>query len=152
MCTAIQLPDSVKQEIIAHCTTIKPMEACGFLLGTTELSEIHVKVFEPIPNHSKNPAIHFSMHPAQMIPLLMNNLPGGYHVVGILHSHPSAASTPSHEDLLTLWHNIPSHWIVSLQQPEITIAAYRYFQATTPTNLTPSPHQYIQIPIHILHS
>ncbi|SFL27322.1 Proteasome lid subunit RPN8/RPN11, contains Jab1/MPN metalloenzyme (JAMM) motif [Paenibacillus sp. 1_12] len=121
--TSIQLKNSVRTNIINYCIANKPLEACGFLLGCIDLSQIRITSFVPVANASVNPETQFSMHPKDMIPIVSNNT---LTIVGILHSHPGAAAIPSEEDLSTYWHDIPSHWIVSLQQPIIEIAAYQY--------------------------
>ncbi|WP_240419037.1 Mov34/MPN/PAD-1 family protein [Paenibacillus periandrae] len=143
MYTLIQLTKSVQETIISHCMANKPKEACGFLLGSVHLTQIRVTSFVPVANASTKPENQFSMHPSDMIPVISNNT---FTIVGILHSHPSAAATPSSEDLSTIWYDIPSHWIVSLQQPVIEIVAYRY----TYNNHSLVQAQYHPIPIMLI--
>ncbi|NHN31243.1 Mov34/MPN/PAD-1 family protein [Paenibacillus agricola] len=122
----IQLKRSIKDRILDECIQKKPNEACGFVWGTANFSWIHVEAFDSVPNCASNPSIQFSMDPVSLIPILTSKIGSGLEVVGIVHSHPTAAAIPSHEDLLTSWHQLPSHWIVSLQQPTPYIAAYQY--------------------------
>ncbi|MBP1963448.1 proteasome lid subunit RPN8/RPN11 [Paenibacillus aceris] len=45
-------------------------------------------------------------------------------VIGLFHSHPTAPAIPSELDLQTLWHTIPTYWILSLQHmhnPELLL-------------------------------
>jgi proteasome lid subunit RPN8/RPN11 len=123
----VLLKNSVKEQIHHECIQKKPNEACGFVWGTLSTSFLLAEAFTPIPNCAPNPSTQFLMDPVAMIPLLTNNSESSLELLGILHSHPSAPATPSHDDLSTYWDKLPSHWIVSLQQPTPYIAAYQYF-------------------------
>jgi proteasome lid subunit RPN8/RPN11 len=150
MTTSILLKSSVSAHIISYCTAKKPNEACGFLFGTADSSSIQIEAFEPVPNNAVNPCDHFSMDPMRMIQLLLRSPYQGLQVVGILHSHPCAAAIPSHEDLLTSWHNLPSHWIVSLQQPEIYMVAYHYVHTMNSTIPPTLGSHYLPLPITLI--
>jgi proteasome lid subunit RPN8/RPN11 len=156
MYTSIQLTSSVRETFISHCIANKPMEACGFLLGCIDVTQIRITSFVPVANASRNPERQFSMNASDMIPVVLNNT---FTIVGVLHSHPNAAATPSSEDLSTTWYDIPSHWIVSLQQPTIEIAAYQYthnylspnsFTETQTTKFPKKQAQYHPIPIILI--
>jgi proteasome lid subunit RPN8/RPN11 len=47
-------------------------------------------------------------------------------LLGIFHSHPQSPPVPSHSDLQTSWHTLPTYWIVSLQNAAApTLRIYR---------------------------
>lgn len=154
MCDAISIPLSVFRQIEQYCLLRYPMEACGLLIGKTATEHvaaapnfcISVERFVGIPNIAANPRKHFMMEPASLLPYLFDfNKDGNAQIVGMIHSHPSAAAIPSAEDLNTQWTGIPSHWIVSLlhlEQPEWK--AYRYVP-----NDTDAPVRYLPYFIQI---
>ncbi|MDU0204123.1 M67 family metallopeptidase [Paenibacillus sp. MAH-36] len=94
-----------------------PEEACGLILGksTSPKEELLASSFVPMRNCSTKPRIHFELDPAEMIPYLTNSQNP---VIGLFHSHPTASAVPSAADLQTLWHTIPTHWILSLANPD----------------------------------
>ncbi|KRE69906.1 Mov34/MPN/PAD-1 family protein [Paenibacillus sp. Soil750] len=115
---SIHLSKKSYDEMISHSIRSLPNEACGILIQEASFSstdELHIHTFIPLPNHAAHPTQQFVIHPIDMIPYLTDQR---CTIVGIFHSHPTAASTPSTEDLLTLWHTIPTYWILSLQHEE----------------------------------
>lgn len=124
----ILITPAVRSSMVDHCLQTLPHEACGFLFGAAYGNTIMVKRFAPVPNVAKEPAVRFEMDPASLIPLASRrNDNNNEIIVGIIHSHPLAPAIPSNEDLLTAWHQMPSHWILSLldlEKPDLQ--AYRY--------------------------
>ncbi|OAS22352.1 Mov34/MPN/PAD-1 family protein [Paenibacillus oryzisoli] len=104
-------------DMLTHSMRSLPNEACGILIQDASSSEydVHIHTFIPLHNHAAHPTREFSIHPVELLPYLTDKRRT---VVGIFHSHPKAASIPSAEDLTTLWHTIPTYWILSLQQRE----------------------------------
>ncbi|TDF95865.1 Mov34/MPN/PAD-1 family protein [Paenibacillus piri] len=124
------LPASLRVSILHYCMEKKPHEACGFLLGRIDGATLSVTRFLPVPNIAARPERQFSMDPAVLIPIVTNPSSLYDPVVGLLHSHPSASSAPSVEDLQTAWRSMPSHWIVGLQDEEhceIGVYCYHHF-------------------------
>ena len=112
---SVYVTKTVYDDIISYSLHKLPNEACGLLLGEASPSQTHVHTFIPLHNPAIDPTRHFIIHPIDMLPYLTNN---NRSVVGIFHSHPKAAPIPSNEDLDTLWHTIPTYWILSLQDIE----------------------------------
>ncbi|WP_350340477.1 M67 family metallopeptidase [Paenibacillus hexagrammi] len=92
-----------------------PAESCGFLLGNIQSRCYEVLSFIPVPNISKQSQTHFTMDPAVSIPILTN---ATHSILGIYHSHPTAAAEPSSLDTSTLWHTFPLYGIISLQNAD----------------------------------
>jgi proteasome lid subunit RPN8/RPN11 len=112
---SIQLSRKLYDEMISYSMCSLPNEACGILIQEASFSptkELHIHTFIPLPNHAAHPTKQFVIHPLDIIPYLADQRRT---IVGIFHSHPTAVSIPSAEDLLTLWHTIPTYWILSLQ-------------------------------------
>ncbi|WP_261301875.1 M67 family metallopeptidase [Paenibacillus andongensis] len=105
-------------DLISHSFKQLPEEACGFILGGqahNKNEELHASTFIPFRNIASTPWNRFEINPIEMLPYLMdNNNP----VIGLFHSHPTAPPVPSEQDLQTLWHSIPTYWILSTQQPQ----------------------------------
>ncbi|MBD0381106.1 Mov34/MPN/PAD-1 family protein [Paenibacillus sedimenti] len=99
--------------IVQYALSMVPHEACGLITGSIHY-DIQTKSFIPLNNLARNPEHHFSMSPQEMIPFLTDP---ANPVIGIFHSHPTAPALPSKADLETLWHTIPTHWILSLLKP-----------------------------------
>lgn len=124
----ILITAAARSAMIDHCLQTLPHEACGFLFGAAYGDRLLVKSFTPVTNVAKDPEVRFEMDPAVLIRLVSRRNGSEEDViVGIVHSHPRAPAVPSNEDLLTCWHHVPSHWILSLldlEKPDIQ--AYRY--------------------------
>lgn len=112
------ITEDLYKYLITHSLQRLPEEACGFILGGQAHSkneELQASTFIPLRNIASTPMNRFEISPVEMLPYLMdNNNP----VIGLFHSHPTAPPVPSEHDLQTLWHSIPTYWILSFQQPQ----------------------------------
>ncbi|MDR6548925.1 Mov34/MPN/PAD-1 family protein [Paenibacillus qinlingensis] len=112
---SVYLTKKIYDELVSYSMRSLPNEACGILLGDSSSqssTEIHIHTFIPLHNHAEHPTRQFLIQPIEMLPFLSDK---NLSMVGIFHSHPTAAPVPSAEDLSTLWHTVPSYWILSLQ-------------------------------------
>ncbi|MGG1551396.1 M67 family metallopeptidase [Paenibacillus ferrarius] len=120
----IQLKEDLYGHLIAYSRGTFPEEACGVILGCPtehDADVLYATTFIPLPNVAEQPTREFTMDPMDILPYLK---PGPTPLIGLFHSHPSAPPIPSCQDLQTLWHTIPTHWILSLQHqtaPELQI-------------------------------
>ncbi|NRF90781.1 M67 family metallopeptidase [Paenibacillus frigoriresistens] len=108
----------VYNDLISYSLQRLPEEACGFILGGQthgKNKELQASTFIPLRNIASNPWNRFEISPVEMLPYLMDS---NHPVIGLFHSHPTAPPLPSEQDLQTLWHSIPTYWILSLQQPQ----------------------------------
>ncbi|MDF2650723.1 MAG: hypothetical protein K0Q73_6528 [Paenibacillus sp.] len=114
----VHINEELYEDLIIHSLQRLPEEACGFILGGQsheKNAELQARTFIPLRNSANNPLNHFQIDPADMLPYLMDrNNP----IIGLFHSHPTAPPLPSEQDLQTLWHSIPTYWILSFQQPQ----------------------------------
>ncbi|MDQ0874118.1 proteasome lid subunit RPN8/RPN11 [Paenibacillus sp. V4I3] len=114
----VHINEELYNNLINHSLKRLPEEACGFILGGQapgKNEELQASTFIPLRNIASNPRNRFEISPVEMLPYLMDsNNP----VIGLFHSHPTAPPVPSEQDLQTLWHSIPTYWILSLQQPQ----------------------------------
>ncbi|WP_165452201.1 M67 family metallopeptidase [Paenibacillus thalictri] len=117
---------SVLKRMIEYGQTQLPYEACGVLLGDVEAAATFVHTFVPVPNISTGPLNHFLMDPLHLLPYIKETS-GAPRLAGFYHTHPLAPAIPSEQDLLTEWHTVPTHWIVSYAAPSNPhVRCYRY--------------------------
>lgn len=126
----IKISQKLVNEVIEYCVSTLPKEACGVLIGERESfpNDYQIDEFIPITNIAAEPNITFKMEPTEWIPLVYAyDKHKKRQIVGILHTHPKTVALPSLTDHLTLWKNIPSHWIISLSSNKHTdIQAYQF--------------------------
>lgn len=130
----MMIPARIYREIIDYCEAKLPEEACGALIGRTEtadtgeITQCTVYGFVPLANAAAEDREHrFTLDPGEWIHTLFAAQRHHRQVVGLLHSHPSTPPIPSLADRSTLWTDVPSHWIVSLADPEAPdVKAYRF--------------------------
>lgn len=123
------MPNTIYKQITAHCILHLPNEACGVLLGVQADSKLTIDRFIPVPNISKHPATEFEFDHRFWARLIFDSHATDQHIIGIVHSHPTSPATPSLEDLRTLWHSIPTHWILSCEHKESLILRAFSFHA-----------------------
>ena len=109
----VRIRTELYDQLVQYCASKLPHEACGLIIGSNGDSA-QASSFVPIRNCAADPRRHFAMSPQEMIPWLTD---AANPVIGIFHSHPAAPPIPSEADMETLWHTIPTHWILSLQSP-----------------------------------
>lgn len=80
--------------IKAEAERAYPHEACGLLLGTTDL----IAQATACANIHPNPCTHFEIDPAALIAAHKTARAGGPQLVGYWHSHPTGLATPSVTD------------------------------------------------------
>jgi len=136
--SCISIQQNVLQQLQQYCCGKLPVESCGLLFGVQAETGIAagpplVTRFVPIDNIAAEPKRRFVMQPQQLISALYKHDQGGdgqEALLGIVHSHPAGSAVPSGEDLASLWHTLPSHWILSAAGHQDGLApllcAYRY--------------------------
>ncbi|SDC22625.1 Proteasome lid subunit RPN8/RPN11, contains Jab1/MPN metalloenzyme (JAMM) motif [Paenibacillus sp. UNCCL117] len=134
----ISIRQSVLRQLQHYCCDKLPLESCGLLFGAQAVAGEAagtplITRFVPIDNIAEDPKRRFVMQPQQLISALYNQTRGGDDgdaLLGIAHAHPAGAAVPSREDLASLWHTLPSHWILSAaghqEGSPPQLRAYRY--------------------------
>ncbi|MEY9092776.1 Mov34/MPN/PAD-1 family protein [Paenibacillus sp. RC84] len=136
--TEINVSRSLYTEWLARFSSFQDEEACGFVYGRIRKETAYVSSFVWVPNVSTCPTRSFRISPSD----IMHHLGGGKApserparssltgpvLLGLFHSHPRTAASPSCEDIsvLRLWPELPSFWIVSLKRsvPETAVYAW----------------------------
>ena len=81
--------------LLKEATLAAPLECCGLLLGLDQ----RIARAVPAVNIHPEPARHFEIDPAVLIPALRTEREGGDRVLGYYHSHPNGLARPSAKDL-----------------------------------------------------
>ena len=100
----------LRDEIIAHCRTQYPKEACGLLAGRGGVVE---QVY-PMRNVEDSP-VGYSMDPQEQLQVERRMRQSGQHLVGIFHSHTASAAYPSSVDVRLAISPDLSYVLVSLK-------------------------------------
>ncbi len=130
----VRLTQELYEYLIVYCDSRMPDEACGLIVGKQDETGIEAEAFIPVRNSSRQPRQHFEMAPDELIPALAQ---AAGRLVGLFHSHPAAPPVPSEEDLQTLWHEVPSYWIVSFETRSIPLLGIYQMKKTTSEPLRP---------------
>ncbi len=139
----LKLPQALRDEIIAHCRSRYPKEACGLLAGRRPAplvppggpeqlvmqGDMVVAVY-PMTNVEDSP-IGYSMDPKEQLRAEAFMFSRHERMIGIYHSHTATAAYPSPVDVrLSISPDI-SYVLVSLKRPdEPVIKSYRIDGAT----------------------
>lgn len=99
----LQIPRAFYDEIIVHCRSKYPKEACGILVGETNNSLVtgqdrRVTHVYPMTNVEDSP-IGYSMDPREQLRLEKEMRLRNQRMVGIYHSHTASAAYPSSVDV-----------------------------------------------------
>lgn len=110
-------------EIINHCQTEYPKEACGILAGKiVQSSNFIVKQIYKMTNISENPQTCFYMKPEEQIKVNKEMRQSGIEMVGIYHSHSTTIAYPSERDVSMAFYPEVDYVIISLRNfnnPEV---------------------------------
>lgn len=94
----LHLSQSLYQAVIDHAKAHAPLEACGYLAGTTDEKGIQISTFMPMTNVDKSPE-HFSFDPKEQFAALKQVRQTGEHLLVVYHSHPETPPRLSAEDV-----------------------------------------------------
>jgi proteasome lid subunit RPN8/RPN11 len=131
MLLLIHMSNSFYAELTQYCRSKLPNEACGFIIGNKQIDTYQALSLLTITNISLEPTMHFAMNPIEALSVIQDKSLFSQ-VIGIFHSHPSSNAEPSQEDLQTLWHAIPTHWIVSFMELENPVLQIRQIKKASP--------------------
>lgn len=152
---AVVLPRELRDQIIEHCKTRLPEEACGLLAGHVERGGEVPASPEPqadppgTPERDRIPAFdepddvvkvvervfpvenidhspeHFTIDPRDQLRVLKEARAEGLELLGNFHSHPQTPARPSVEDKRLLNDRSASYLIVSFASDEPRLNAFR---------------------------
>lgn len=105
----LEIPDSIYQEMLAHCRRAAPLECCGILGGIAHrVSSIH-----PLRNTAASET-RYDADPTDILAAVRWLRTRGAEFLAIYHSHPRAEAIPSRVDLEENYYGDLPRIIVSL--------------------------------------
>ena len=90
----LRIPNTLREEVITHCRSKYPKEACGILAGRNGI----VEQIYPMTNAEDSP-IGYSMDPKEQLLVEKQMRSRGHQMVGIYHSHTASPAYPSSVDV-----------------------------------------------------
>ncbi len=117
--SAVRISQALVDEMIEHCLTGRPNEACG-LLGSRD--DDIVKVFK-MTNADASP-VRYSLDPKEQFAVYRTLEEKGWELGGVFHSHTRTEAYPSPTDVREAHEDVP-YVIVSLASEPATVRAFR---------------------------
>jgi proteasome lid subunit RPN8/RPN11 len=116
------LPKLVHDQMVAHCLTGLPDEACGLLGGVLETGE--AVTCYPTRNLAASAKL-YTVDPKEHLKADRDAESAGYSIIGVFHSHTHTEAYPSPTDVAQApdptWHYV----LVSLRDTQPVVRSYR---------------------------
>ena len=109
----LTIPMALYEEVLAHCRSRSPKEACGILAGKDGI----VAQVYPMTNTEDSP-IGYTMDPKEQLQIEKQMRQRGQRMVGIYHSHTASEAYPSSVDVRLAISPDVSYVLVSLKDPK----------------------------------
>ncbi len=119
MTRALRLHADLYEQVVEHCLSGRPNEACG--LFASDNGRI-VKVF-PMTNAAGSP-VRYSLDPKEQLAVYRALEEQGWELGGVFHSHTRTEAYPSPTDVRLASEDVP-YVIVSLADRSPSIRAFR---------------------------
>lgn len=119
-------------EVLAHCRSRYPKEACGILAGAAGSPQWEVTGVYPMANVEDSP-IGYSMDPREQLKVEKAMRQAGQRMLAIYHSHTASAAYPSSVDVSLAISPDVSYVLVSLQDQAAPVVKSYQIQGTTIT-------------------
>jgi proteasome lid subunit RPN8/RPN11 len=117
----LQIPAQIREAVIRHAETCRPLEACGLLAVD---AGGHLRMAYPLTNAEQS-ATRFTIAPEEHFGALRHAEARGWRVGGVFHSHPAGGPVPSPVDLAQPHDPDWLHLVVGLS-PRPQLRAWRY--------------------------
>ena len=125
----LAIPQALYEEMLSHCRSRFPKEACGILAG----HDGAVAQVYPMTNTEDSP-IGYAMDSKEQLQIEKQMRRRGQQMVGIYHSHTASAAYPSSVDVRLAISPDVSYVLVSLKDPkQPEFKSYRIDGATITT-------------------
>jgi proteasome lid subunit RPN8/RPN11 len=93
----VEIPRHIIEEILRHSMEEMPREACGLIIGHIEGSRVIVKGIHRAGNISGSQLL-YEVDPQDIYRAIKEAESSGLELIGVYHSHPVGAPTPSKID------------------------------------------------------
>jgi proteasome lid subunit RPN8/RPN11 len=139
MSESLRLPRPLADEVVAHCVTARPNEACGILASSDGAV---VKVFR-MTNEQASP-VRYALEPKEQLAVYNTLDTEGWDLGAVFHSHTRTEAYPSPTDVRLAVEDVP-HVIVSLASRPPVIKAFRILKQSW----TDSEGSIVEVPVTI---
>jgi proteasome lid subunit RPN8/RPN11 len=117
----IAIPDGALHAMVDHARAWAPNEACGLIAGVNDVVEKAYLLVNADPGTDR-----FTLDPEEHFVAWRDAAAHAWEILGLFHSHPTAAPIPSAADLAgggdPAWVNL----IIGVEDGRISMRAYRY--------------------------
>ncbi len=135
---AIEVRQSVLDDLVAHAREEAPNECCGVLIGTAQRIERTVRARNTLGSPTR-----YQIDPRDQIAAIRSARERGQAVLGFYHSHPSSPPTPSSTDRMEAAYPGHCYLIVSpggpSEGPEVRGFRFQISGNFLPVTLVPIP-------------
>ncbi|MCI0468771.1 MAG: M67 family metallopeptidase [Nitrospirae bacterium] len=118
-CNNIIIPSHIFTEMLAHCKTCYPNEACGILAGRDDEVSAIFKM-----TNIENSTVTYMMDSKEQFQAMKDMRENNLSMLAIFHSHPSSAAYPSERDVSLAFYDNCVYIIISLLDKEPVVMAY----------------------------
>lgn len=122
----IIVPETVREEMLAHAREGAPEEVCGVLAGALGSDERRVQARHPAENVADDPETRYEIDPREQLELMEGIEASGREVVGFYHSHPRGPVEPSATDAAQATWPDRSYVIVSPDDGGYAVRSWRW--------------------------
>ena len=118
------LSKDLLDQVISHCKSVYPNEACGLLAGNRNIAE---KIYR-ITNIEKS-GVSYMMDPDEQFRVMKEMRKNGHEMVAIYHSHPHSQAYPSPVDISLAFYPDPVYLIAGFtNQDRPEVRAFRILE------------------------
>jgi proteasome lid subunit RPN8/RPN11 len=115
----LTIPAAVAESMLDHARAGLPNEACGILAGDVRAGL--ASAFHPARNEQGSPW-RYSVHPEDLVRIVLGIERRGEDVVGLFHSHVASAAEPSPTDIREARYPAAVHLVASLVDPGTSVS------------------------------
>ena len=120
----LQLPATLRTEILDAAAQAYPDECCGLIEGTRDGSGWRALALHEAKNLAEDPSAHFLVDPQTHFGLLRALRGTAREIIGCYHSHPDGAPVPSDTDRASASED-GFLWLIAGRGDEIAAFVYR---------------------------
>jgi proteasome lid subunit RPN8/RPN11 len=116
----IRVTRTIVERLEREARAAAPYECCGFLAGRGDL----IHALYPLRNVAERPLVEYFADVREVLAAFRTMRTRGEELLGIYHSHPTSAASPSATDIERAYYPEAVYFIISLQ-PALDLRAYR---------------------------
>ncbi|MDR2611608.1 MAG: M67 family metallopeptidase [Deltaproteobacteria bacterium] len=120
----VVLPRRLRELMVSHSLSERPLEACGLIAGSGGGGVKRVERVYLLRNLDLS-RVHFTVDQREQLAAVRDMRAAGLAPLGNFHSHPDTPARPSDEDIRLSFDPAASYMILSLAGPEPVLKSFR---------------------------